>query len=86
MTFPPHAQPFQQRGRCRVPRVAVGGDPVLAAFGEQVGHQQAHGLGGVPVALMLSGDREPDIALAGIIGMRHGRAVSDLRKSVLDRC
>ncbi|HWN63917.1 MAG TPA: hypothetical protein VNO25_24955, partial [Streptosporangiaceae bacterium] len=50
---------------------------MLAPRGEQVGQQQAHGLGGVAVALMLRGDREAYVALARVIGMRHGRAVAD---------
>jgi hypothetical protein len=50
---------------------------VLAPHAEQVGQQKPHGLGGVPVALMLGGDRETYVALAGIIGMRHGGAVAD---------
>src|SRR5262252_4918401 len=39
-----HAQPFQHGGGCRIPRIAVGGDPVLAPRGEQVTHQQARRL------------------------------------------
>src|SRR5215471_20260517 len=72
-----HAQLFQHGGRCRVPRIAAGADPVLAPRGEQVPHQQARRFGGVAVPLMPGGYRESDLALAGILGVRFGRAVTD---------
>lgn len=50
VTFPPHAQPFQHCDRRRVPYIAAGSDPVLAANIDQVVDQQPGSFGGIAPA------------------------------------